>query len=72
MGWSCVTLLGREVGVVNVVRGGTREDEVGGVWWQEEGDVRVCVTDGLEGGGSVCFVESVEFGPGGVGGRGGH
>jgi hypothetical protein len=28
--------------------------------------------DGLEGGGGVCFVESVEFRPGGVGGGRGH
>ena len=60
-------------GVVDVVQGGTREDEVGGVWWGEEGDVSIGVVDGLEGGGSVCFVEGVELGPrGGGGSRGGH
>ena len=72
VGWGGVTFRRREIGVVNVVRGGTREDEVGGVWWGEECDVRVGVLDGLEGGGGVCFVKSVEFGPGGVGGGRGH
>jgi hypothetical protein len=71
VGRGSVTLLRCEVGVVNVVRGGTWEDKVGGVWRGEKGDVRVCVLDGLEGGGSVCFIESVEFGPGGSGGSGG-
>ena len=64
--------LRREVEVVDVVRGGTREDEVGGVWWREEGNVRVSGVDGLEGGGGIRFVDSVEFGPGGVGGGRGH
>ena len=64
-------LLGHEVGVVDVVRGGTREDKVGGVWRGEEGNVHVCVVYGLEGGGGVCFVESIEFGPRGGGGSGG-
>ena len=72
MGRGSVMFLRREVGVVDVVRGGTREDEVGGVWRGEKGDVRISVVDGLEGGGSVCFIKSVEFGPGGVGGGRGH
>ena len=72
MGRESVTLFSCDVGVVDVVRGGTREDKVGGVRWGEEGDVRVSVLDGLEGGGGVCFVKSVEFGPGGVGGGRGH
>jgi hypothetical protein len=66
-----VALLGYKEGVVNIVQGSTREDEVGGVWQGEEGDVRVGVVDGLEGGGGVCFVESIEFGPRGSGGSGG-
>jgi len=45
---------------------------LGGDRWGEEGDVRISVVDGLEGGGSVCFIKSVEFGPGGIGGRGGY
>ena len=65
-------LLSCEKGVVDVVRGGTQEDEVRGVWRGEEGDVSVSVIDGLEGGSGVCFVESVEFRPGGVGGGRGH
>ena len=71
MGLESVTLFSCDVGVVDVVRGGTREDKVGGVWWGEEGDVHVSVVDGLEGGGGVCFVEGVEFGPEGGGGSGG-
>ena len=71
MGWGGVTFLRREVGVVDVVRGGTREDEVGGVWRGEEGDIGVGVLDGLEGGSGVRFVEGVEFGPRGGGGSGG-
>jgi hypothetical protein len=65
-------LLGCEEGVIDVVWGGTREDEVRGVWWSEEGDVGVGVVDSLKGGGSVCFVEGVEFGPRGSGGSGGR
>ena len=72
VGQSCVTLLGHEERVVDVVRDGTQEDEVGGVWWGEKGDVSISVVDGLKGGGGVHFVEGVEFGPRGVGGRGGH
>ena len=72
VGQGSIVLLRCEVGVVDIVRGGTQEDEVRGVWWGQEGDVCVCVMDGLEGGGGVCFIESVEFRPGGVGGRGGH
>ena len=72
VGWGSVALLSCEEGVVDVVQGGTREDEVGGVWWGEEGDVGVGVLDRLVGGGSVLFVKSIEFrlrGSGGSGGR---
>ena len=73
MGWGSVALLSCEEGVVNVIQGGTWEDEVGGVWQGEEGDIGIGVVDSLEGGGGVRFVESVEFGPrGGGGSRGGH
>ena len=72
MGQGSIALLGCEKGVVDVVQGSTQEDEVGGVWWGEEGDVRISVVDGLKGGGGVGFVDGIEFGPRGVGGRGGH
>ena len=65
-------LLSCEEGVVDIVQGGTWEDEVGGVWRGEEGDVRISVVDGLKGGGGVGFVESVEFRPRGGGGSGGR
>jgi len=73
VGRGSIALLGCKEGVVDVVRGSTQEDEVGGVRWGEEGDVGVSLLDRLVGGGSVLFVKSIEFGPGGVGGsRGGH
>ena len=71
MGQGSFALLSCEEGVLDVVWGSTWEDEVGGVWWGEEGDIGVGVVDGLEGGGSVRFVESIEFGPRGGGGSGG-
>jgi hypothetical protein len=64
-------LLDCEEGVVDVIWGGTREDEVGGVRWGEEGNVGIGILDHLVGGGSVLFVKSVEFGPRGGGGSGG-
>jgi hypothetical protein len=70
LGLGSVVLLSCEEGVVDVVRGSTREDEVGGVWQGEEGNVSVGILDGLEGGG-VCFIEGIEFGPRGSGGSGG-
>ena len=70
MGWGSVALLSCEEGVVNVIRGDTQEDEVGGVWWGEEGNIGVGVVDS-EGGGGVRFVESIEFGLRGGGGSGG-
>jgi hypothetical protein len=73
VGRGSVVLLSCEEGVVDVVRGSTREDEVGGVWWGEEGYVGVGILDSLEGGGGVRFVEGVEFRPrGGGGSRGRH
>jgi len=73
VGQGSVALLDCEEGVVDVVRGGTREDEVRGVRWGEEGDVGISLLDRLVGGGGILFVKSVEFGPGSVGGsRGGH
>ena len=66
-------LLNCEEGVVNVVQGGTWEDEVRGVGRGEEGDIGVSLLDCLVGGSGVLFVKSVEFRPGGGGGsRGGH
>jgi len=70
VGWGSVALLSCEEGVVNVIWGDTQEDEVGGVWQGEEGDISVGVVDS-EGGGSIHFVESIEFGPRGSGGSGG-
>jgi hypothetical protein len=68
-----VVLIDCEEGVVNVVWGGTQEDEVGGVWWGKEGDIGVGILDCLVGGGGILFVKSIEFGPRGVGGsRRGH
>jgi len=71
VGQGCVALLDCEEGVIDVVWGGTQEDEVGGVRWGEEGDVGIGVLDHLVGGGGVLFVKSIEFGPGSVGGSGG-
>ena len=61
-------------GVVDVVDvGATREDEVGGVRWGEEGDVRVGFLERGIGSGNVGLVNLVEWGPGeGRGGRRGH
>ena len=71
VGWGSVALLSCEEGVVDVVWGSIREDEVGGVWWGKEGDVGVGILDHLVGGGGVLFVKSIEFRPGSVGGSGG-
>jgi hypothetical protein len=49
-----VALLDCEEGVVDVVWGGTREDEVRGVRQEEEGDIGVSLLDRLVGGGSFC------------------
>jgi hypothetical protein len=73
VGWGGIVLLDCEEGVVDVVWGGTWEDEVGGVRWRKEGDMGVGVLNCLVGGGDVLFVKSVEFRPrGGGGSRGGH
>jgi hypothetical protein len=73
VGWGSIALLDCEEGVVDVVWGGTREDEVRRVWWGEEGNVGVGVLDRLVGGSGVLFVKSIEFRPeGGGGSRGGH
>jgi len=68
-----IALLGCKEGVVDVVCGGTQEDEVGRVGWGEKGDIGVGLLDCLVGGGGILFVKSIEFRPGGIGGsRGGH
>jgi hypothetical protein len=58
-------------GVIDVIRGGTQKDKVGGVWWSEEGNIGVGILDCLVGGGGVLFVKSIKFGPRGGGGSGG-
>ena len=66
-------LLSCKGGVVDVVYGGTQEDEVRGVGWGEKGDIGVGLLDCLVGGSGILFVKSIEFRPGGGGGsRGGH
>ena len=61
----------RVVDIVDVYS--TREDEVGGVRWGEEGDICVCKLDSGRGGSNVSFINLIEWGPGkGRGGRGGH
>jgi hypothetical protein len=68
-----VALLNCEEGVVDVIRGSTWEDEVGGVRRGEEGDVGIGLLDHLVGGSGILFIKSIEFRPGGSGGsRGGH
>jgi hypothetical protein len=68
-----VALLSCEEGVIDVVWGGTWEDEVGGVRRGEEGNVGISLLDRLVGGSGVLFVKSIEFRPESVGGsRGGH
>jgi hypothetical protein len=64
VGRGSVALLDCEEGVVDVVQGGTRKDEVRGVGRGEEGDVGISLLDRLVGGGSVLFIKSIEFGPG--------
>ena len=71
VGQGSVALLSCEVGVINVVRGGTREDKVRGVQWHEEGDIGIGILDGLVGSVGICFIEGIEFGPRGGGGSGG-
>jgi hypothetical protein len=70
VGRGSVVLLDCE-GVVNVVQGGTWEDEVGGVGQGEESDIGISLLDCLVGGGGVLFIKSIEFGPGSIGGSGG-
>jgi hypothetical protein len=73
MRWGSVALLNCEEGVVDVIWGGTQEDEVGGVRQGEEGDIGIGLLDRLVGGSGVLFIKSIEFGPGGGGGsKGGH
>jgi hypothetical protein len=71
MWWGSVALLYCEEGVVDVVWGSTREDEVGGVRQGEEGNISIGVLDHLVGGGGVLFVKGIEFRPRGSGGSGG-
>jgi len=71
MGQGSVALLDCEEGVVDVVQGSTREDEIGGVRWREEGNIGVGILDRLVEGSGILFVKSIEFGPGGSGGSGG-
>ena len=71
VGWGSIALLSCEEGVVDVVQGGTQEDEVRGVRWGEKGDIGVSLLDHLVGGGGVLFIKSIEFGPGSIGGSGG-
>jgi hypothetical protein len=59
-------LLNCEEGVVDIVQGGTQEDEVGRVRQGEEGNVGVGILDRLIGGSNILFVKSFEFGPRGV------
>ena len=66
-------LLNCKEGVIDVIRGGTQEDKVGGVRRGKEGDMGIGILDCLVGGSNVLFVKSIEFGPrGSEGGRGGH
>jgi hypothetical protein len=61
MRWGGIALLDCEEGVVNVVQGGTQEDEVREVRWGKEGNVGVGILNHSVGGGDVLFVKSVEF-----------
>jgi len=73
VGRGSVALPHGEEGVVNIIRGGTREDEVEGVRRGEEGNISIGVLDCLVRGGGILFIKSIEFGPrGGGGSRGGH